>query len=67
MGKNKYIETPEKLWEYFEAYRKTVKSKPILVQDFVGAMASEVERRIYQRLKTKQKMQGLLLDMMKDV
>lgn len=29
--------------------------------------ASEVERRIYQRLKTKQKMQGLLLDMMKDV
>jgi SNF2 family DNA or RNA helicase len=29
--------------------------------------ASEVERRIYQRLKTKQKMQGLLLDMMKEV
>lgn len=29
--------------------------------------ACEVERRIYQRLKTKQKMQGLLLDMMKDV
>lgn len=29
--------------------------------------ASEIERRIYSRLKTKQKMQGLLLDMMKDV
>lgn len=29
--------------------------------------ASEVERRIYTRLKTKQKMQGLLLDMMKEI
>jgi SNF2 family DNA or RNA helicase len=33
----------------------------------VHIAASEVERRIYERLKTKQKMQGLLLDMMKDV
>lgn len=28
MGKNKYIETPEKMWEYFEAYRKEVKANP---------------------------------------
>jgi hypothetical protein len=28
MGKNKYIETPEKMWEYFEAYRKEVKDNP---------------------------------------
>lgn len=33
----------------------------------VHIAASEVERRIYERLKTKQKMQGLLLDMMKEL
>lgn len=33
----------------------------------VHIAASEIERRIYERLKTKQKMQGLLLDMMKDI
>jgi hypothetical protein len=36
MGKNKYIETPEKMWELFEAYRKEVKSKPIKKHVFVG-------------------------------
>lgn len=29
MGKNKYIETPEKMWELFLAYRKEVKDNPI--------------------------------------
>jgi SNF2 family DNA or RNA helicase len=33
----------------------------------VHVAGSEIERRIYERLKTKQKMQGLLLDMMKEV
>jgi len=33
----------------------------------VHIAGSEIERRIYERLKTKQKMQGLLLDMMKEV
>jgi len=33
----------------------------------VHIAGSEVERRIYTRLKTKQKMQGLLLDMMKEL
>ena len=33
----------------------------------VHVSGSEIERRIYERLKTKQHMQGLLLDMMKDV
>jgi hypothetical protein len=28
MGKRKYIETPEKMWEYFEEYRTNVKSNP---------------------------------------
>jgi hypothetical protein len=27
MGKRKYIETPEKLWEYFQEYKKETKSK----------------------------------------
>jgi SNF2 family DNA or RNA helicase len=33
----------------------------------VHIAGSEIERRIYERLKTKQKMQGLLLDMMKEI
>jgi len=45
MGKNKYIETPEKMWEYFEAYRQKGKSNPILVQDFVGKDGDEVNRK----------------------
>jgi len=45
MGKPKYIETPEKMWEYFEAYRAEKKSNPILVQDFVGKDGDEVNRK----------------------
>lgn len=43
--KQKYIETPEKMWELFEAYRETVKGKPILVQDYVGKDGTEVDRK----------------------
>lgn len=45
MGKNKYIETPEKMWELFCAYRTKVKANPILVQDFVGKDGDEVNRK----------------------
>jgi hypothetical protein len=45
MGKNKYIETPEKMWEYFQRYKKEVKQDVILVHDFVGKDAEEVYRR----------------------
>lgn len=45
MGKNKYIENPEKMWEYFERYKKEVKQDVILVHDFVGKDAEEVYRR----------------------
>lgn len=45
MGKHKYIESPEKLWEYFEAYKIEKKSNPILVQDFVGKDGDEVYRK----------------------
>jgi hypothetical protein len=44
MGRNKYIETPEKMWELFLAYKKEVKSNPILVHDFVGKDATDVRK-----------------------
>ena len=44
MGKNKYIETPEKMWELFLAYKEWVKSNPIHVQDYVGKDAEMVYR-----------------------
>lgn len=44
MGKRKYIETPDKMWEYFETYKNWVKSNPIQVQDYVGKDAEMVYR-----------------------
>jgi hypothetical protein len=44
LGRPKNIETPEKMWEYFEAYKKEAKAKPIKVQDFVGKDGNEVYR-----------------------
>lgn len=44
MGKPKYIETPDKLWEYFELYKKDTKSRPFLVKDWVGKDAVDVYR-----------------------
>jgi len=44
MAKHKYIETPEKLWELFEAYKKTVAKNPILIQDYVGKDGQMVYR-----------------------
>ena len=35
-GNGKYIETPEKMWEYFDAYRAGVKSNPRLKTVFPG-------------------------------
>jgi hypothetical protein len=46
MAKHKYIETPEKMWQLFESYRKEIKSKPILKHVFVGKDGqSEFEQR----------------------
>jgi len=45
MGKHKYIETPEKLKEYFDSYVEETKRNPILVQDFVGKDGDEVNRK----------------------
>jgi hypothetical protein len=44
MGKPKYIESPEKLKEYFLAYQKETKSKPFIVKDWVGKDANQVYR-----------------------
>jgi hypothetical protein len=44
MGKPKYIESPEKLKEYFLTYQKETKSKPFIVKDWVGKDANQVYR-----------------------
>jgi len=46
----KYIETPEKMWELFEGYRKEVKENPRVVYDFVGRDGSEVKKRLERPL-----------------
>jgi hypothetical protein len=40
----KNIETPEKMWEYFLAYKEHVKGNPIIVKDWVGKDATDVHR-----------------------
>jgi len=45
MGKPKYIETPELMWQYFLQYKEEVKSNPILVHDFVGKDGDEAHRK----------------------
>jgi hypothetical protein len=44
MGKNKYIESPEEMWQLFLKYKQNVKSNPIIVKDWVGKDADEVYR-----------------------
>lgn len=44
MGKNKYIESPERMWELFLSYEAEVKRNPILVHDFVGKDGESVRR-----------------------
>tara|TARA_R110000803_G_scaffold50079_1_gene104028 strand:+ start:848 stop:1282 length:435 start_codon:yes stop_codon:yes gene_type:complete len=50
MGKNKYIETPEKLWEIFEAYRKEVKDNPRIKVEYVGRNGDRVNTPIERPL-----------------
>lgn len=46
MGKNKYIETPEKMWELFADYKKITKGEPIKKHVFVGKDGtSDYEKR----------------------
>jgi len=43
-GHKKYV-SPEKFWELFEAYCKETKANPIIVTDWVGKDAVQVERK----------------------
>lgn len=43
-GLGKYIESPERMWELFQEYKKEVKSNPILVKDWVGKDGDQVYR-----------------------
>ena len=40
----KYIETPEKMCEYFLSYKEYVKNTPIKIKDWVGKDAEQVQR-----------------------
>ena len=44
VGRPNNIQSPEHMWELFQAYKKHAKQKPIIVKDWVGAMATEVAR-----------------------
>lgn len=44
MGKNKYIETPEKMWDLFTQYKEWVENNPIKIEDYVGKDADRVLR-----------------------
>ena len=43
-GIPKNIQTPGLLWEYFEEYKASIKSKPLQVEDYVGKDAKRVLR-----------------------
>lgn len=45
MGRNKYIETPEIMWELFKEYELHTKQNPIIVEDYVGKDAELVKRK----------------------
>lgn len=49
-GKKKYIETPEKMWELFEDYKKEVKDNPRVIIEFNGKNVVECERRVERPL-----------------
>jgi hypothetical protein len=44
-GRPKDIPTAEDMWQLFTVYRQWAKDNPVLVQDFVGKDADEVERK----------------------
>lgn len=50
MAKKKYIETPEKMWELFEAYRDEVKNNPRYVYDYVGKDGTQVMKPLERPL-----------------
>jgi hypothetical protein len=43
MAKLKYIESPQKMWEYFKAYAKETKDNPRIKVDYVGKDGNRVD------------------------
>lgn len=46
----KYIETPEKMWDLFTAYKKEVKENPRFVFDYVGRDGMQVKKPLERPL-----------------
>lgn len=44
-GRPKDINSPDELWQLFQNYKTQIKEDPILVHDFVGKDADEVDRK----------------------
>lgn len=49
-GRPKAIESPEKMWEYFQQYVEKIKNNPYLVKDYVGKDVVQVHREIEKPL-----------------
>lgn len=62
MGRHKAIESPEKMWELFEAYQEWVKNNPIKVEDYVGKDGVRVYREKNRPL-TMEGFESYLFDM----
>ena len=54
MAKHKYIETPEKLWDLFLAYKKSVKENPRIKIEYVGKDG----QRVHTPLETPLTLEG---------
>lgn len=50
MGKNKYIETPDRMWQLFTQYKEEVNNNPLLRKDWVGKDADVVNREFTRAL-----------------
>lgn len=50
MGKHKYIETPEAMWDLFVAYKKDVKENPRHKTQFVGKDGQQVKEPLERPL-----------------
>lgn len=61
MGKHKYIESPEKMWELFLEYKDYVEKNPFKVPDWVGKDAFEVKRQ-YMKVLTMEGFECFVMD-----
>lgn len=61
MGKNKYIETPERMWELFQSYKKKINNNPLKQKDWVGKDATIVQRE-YTRALTMEGFECFVMD-----